>query len=91
MARSPVTDRVWRFEAEPARDDYPWSVLPVKLAERCVLAGSSKRGVVLDPFCGLGSVGVAAIPSGREFIGIEKDRRILQLAWERMRAAGKAC
>jgi hypothetical protein len=78
---------VWTFAENSPRQSYRWSVLPEALAACCVAAGSSEGDVVLDPFCGLGSVGVAAMRQGREFIGIEIERRTLQLAWERLRRA----
>lgn len=46
---------------------------PVELLKRFVLCSSPEGGVVLDPFCGSGSTGVACCETGREFIGIEID------------------
>jgi site-specific DNA-methyltransferase (adenine-specific)/modification methylase len=42
---------------------------------------------VLDPFMGGASTGVAAIQSGRAFIGIEIEPEFFDLALRRMRAA----
>jgi site-specific DNA-methyltransferase (cytosine-N4-specific) len=78
----------WRFPAEAAREDYGWSTLPVPLASRCIEASTSPGDLVLDPFCGLASAGVAALQLGRRFLGIDTDRRALQLAWSRLRNAG---
>ena len=41
-------------------------------------------GVVLDPFMGSGTTGVAAINSGRKFIGIEIERKYFDIACERI-------
>ena len=82
-----LPEGVWRFAMPAAREDYAWSVLPEELAARCVEASTVAGDVVLDPFCGLGSVGVAALRRGRAFVGIERERRVLQLAWERLRNA----
>jgi len=50
------------------------AIFPVELAERCIkLAGIKKDGVVLDPFCGIGSTLVAAKSLGVKAIGIEID------------------
>ena len=41
-------------------------------------------GIVLDPFCGSGSTGVAAITEGRRFLGIEMVEPIYQTAVARL-------
>ncbi len=48
----------------------------------------TKRGqTVLDPFCGSGSAGVAALQEGRRFVGIELIREWHEVAEERLRQA----
>jgi DNA modification methylase len=86
-SRDAASQEVWRFTASP-EVNYRWSVLPVELASRCVMRSSLPGDTVLDPFCGLGSVGVAALKAGRSFVGIERERRVLQRAWERLRRCG---
>ena len=44
-------------------------------------------GRVLDPFMGSGSTGVAAIQSGREFVGVEIDERYFDIACKRIEQA----
>jgi len=51
----------------------------------CRLTAPPGGGVVLDPFCGSGSTGVAAILEGRSFIGIELDPAHAEVACERLR------
>ena len=46
-------------------------------------------GVVLDPFCGSGTTGVACIAEGRRFIGIEKDPESFRIAQLRIAHAIK--
>ena len=46
---------------------------PERLLERIVLASTNPGDVVLDPFCGSGTTGVAALRHGRRFIGIDMD------------------
>jgi DNA modification methylase len=46
-----------------------------------------KADVVLDPFMGSGTTGVAASQLGRSFIGIERDPRYFKIACERIEAA----
>lgn len=44
---------------------------PPEVCEPLVRYSSPPGGIVLDPFCGSGQIGVAAIRAGREFIGID--------------------
>jgi site-specific DNA-methyltransferase (adenine-specific) len=53
------------------------------LAQFMPIAGD----VVLDPFMGAGSTGIAAVQSGRRFIGIEIDPRYFEIACRRIEAA----
>lgn len=57
-----------------------FAVMPLALAERCVLAGCKPGGIVLDPFCGSGTTGLAAAKHGRRFVGIDLNRDYLDLA-----------
>ena len=41
-------------------------------------------GIVLDPFMGVGSTGIACIQSDRNFIGIELDDNYYSIAKERL-------
>lgn len=61
------------------------TVKPIALMEYlCRLTSTPTGGLVLDPFCGSGSTGIAALRMGRKFIGIEKDPESYQLARKRM-------
>lgn len=51
----------------------------------CVLATPS-GGMILDPFMGSGTTGMAAIAAGHPFLGIEKDPTYLNIAAARMRS-----
>lgn len=44
-------------------------------------------GVVLDPFMGSGTTGVACVQTGRKFIGIEMEERYFDIACERIENA----
>ncbi|WP_033315201.1 DNA-methyltransferase [Robiginitomaculum antarcticum] len=50
---------------------------PESLLERVVLASTHEGDIVLDPFCGSGTTGVAALRHGRRFIGIDMDNAYL--------------
>ena len=64
------TGDVWRLPITRARDGHP-AGYPVELARRCIVAGCPPGGVVLDPFAGSGTTGVAALDTGRRFLGVE--------------------
>jgi len=60
---------------------------PVALMEYLIKSYSKGNNVILDPFMGSGSTGVAAINTGRMFIGIEKDTEFFDIAVERIKKA----
>lgn len=53
---------------------------PVWLCEQIILTYTNPGDTVLDPCMGSGSIGVACIKNGRNYIGIEKDQEIFQKA-----------
>ena len=53
------------------------ATFPEKLAERCVLAGSARGDVVLDPFAGTSVTGIAALRNGRDYVGLDISREYL--------------
>lgn len=57
---------------------------PVELMEILVKNSSNENEVVLDPFCGIGSTGVAAMNLGRKFIGCEIDKKYFNITKERL-------
>lgn len=61
---------------------------PIALYERCILASTQPGDLVLDPFCGSGTSGVAAYLHGRSYIGIDQDRQWLDVAAARLRDTG---
>ncbi len=50
---------------------------PLALLERIVLACTNENDIVLDPFCGSATAGVAAMRNGRRFIGIDAEEEYL--------------
>ncbi len=57
---------------------------PVALFERVIALCAADGEAVADPFMGSGTSGVAAVRSGRPFIGIEKDPAYFDIACERI-------
>jgi DNA modification methylase len=60
--------------------------LPLALVEPIVLCASMPGDLVVDPFNGSGTTGVAAVRNGRKYVGIEKSEKFADLSDMRMRA-----
>ena len=58
---------------------------PVELLDRIIRCSSNPGEMVLDPFSGSATTGVAALGNRRRFIGIETDAEYLDLAKRRAR------
>lgn len=72
--------RMWR-EEPAAVEGYGFETIGPELA--AMLVGAGPRGPVLDPFAGVGTVGVAANQLGLPFTGIEIDPMVAFVAKER--------
>lgn len=57
---------------------------PLKLIQQVILTASKKGDLILDPFFGSGTTGVVAKALGRNWIGIEKEEKYVNLAKERI-------
>lgn len=77
------TNSLWRIPCETKRD-HP-APFPVALAERLIKLYSWPGQMVLDPFAGSGSTGVAAVKHGREFRGCDISQAYVDMANERIR------
>jgi len=60
---------------------------PLRLMEWLVARVTAPGELVLDPFMGSGTTGVACINTGRKFVGIEKEPHYFEIACARIRAA----
>ncbi|HSN91307.1 MAG TPA: site-specific DNA-methyltransferase [Anaeromyxobacteraceae bacterium] len=60
---------------------------PLALLERVLAASAAEGDLVLDPFCGSGTTGVAALRAGCRFLGLEKDPTFAELSAVRLREA----
>lgn len=56
---------------------------PFDLLKRIVLASTNKGDIVLDPFTGSSTTGLACYLYGRSFIGIDNDKKYLDLSIKR--------
>lgn len=70
------------------RNTHP-TVKPITLMRWLCRLVTPLGGIVLDPFMGSGSTGLAALVEGMGFLGIEAERDYYELALRRTRAAIK--
>ena len=70
---------VWDIPTQPFTAAH-FAVMPVTLAQRCILAGCKPGGTVLDPFSGSGTTGYAAQRTGRKYVGIDINAEYLNLS-----------
>jgi site-specific DNA-methyltransferase (cytosine-N4-specific) len=63
---------VWTLAARPSPPGYP-PAFPLGIPLRCIAAGARPGGVVLDPFSGAGTTGLAARMLGRSYLGIDRN------------------
>ena len=61
--------------------------LPLALLRPIIGCASDPGDLVIDPFVGSGTTGVAALELDRRFIGIEKDLKYVKLSQTRILAA----
>lgn len=76
---------VWTFPIERG-DRVHTTQKPLDLMLRLVEQFTDPDDLVLDPFCGSGTTGVACLRLGRRFIGIERDEKYHAVATERLKA-----
>jgi site-specific DNA-methyltransferase (adenine-specific) len=77
---------VWDFtmsNTHPDRVGYP-NQKPIEIIEPFVLAHTLPGDLVLDPFCGSGSTGAAALKHGRRFVGIDVSSSAVEVSKKRL-------
>ena len=75
---------IWRFP--PERNNPHPAPFPVRLPLRCIFSilGETQKAVVLDPYLGSGTTGIAAKLLGYSFVGIDISKEYLDLARKRI-------
>ena len=79
-----LTKSIWRFPAESAKRIGHPAPFPIELVRRCIELFSFSNEVILDPFMGSGSTAIAALKSGRRFIGYEINSEYIELSNKRI-------
>lgn len=76
---------VWKY---PPRQDKEFVCpFPHDIIRRLLIASCKPNGIVLDPFCGSGTVGEVCADLGLRFVGLDKDSKSLAIAKRRIKAA----
>jgi site-specific DNA-methyltransferase (cytosine-N4-specific) len=76
---------VWNIMTEGYKGAH-FAVFPPKLVELCILGGTDKGQLVLDPFFGTGTVGAVSKQRGRLCVGIEMKPDYAKMASVRIRS-----
>ncbi len=78
------TKSIWSFPTESAtRVGHP-APFPVELPYRLIQLYTFEGDVVLDPFCGSGTTCIAALKTGRHYIGFDNNPEYVELARKRI-------
>ncbi|MBP3041834.1 site-specific DNA-methyltransferase [Bacillaceae bacterium Marseille-Q3522] len=86
-----MTD-VWKLPAVQQSEKlfgYHPTQKPLHLLKRVIISSTCTNNVILDPFCGSGTTGVAAILLRRKFIGIENENSYIKIAIKRVSSVYK--
>jgi site-specific DNA-methyltransferase (adenine-specific) len=79
------TKSIWNFAAESARKVGHPAPFPVELPRRLLQLYTFDNEIVLDPFMGSGQTAIAAVKSGRHYVGYEIDQKYVDLATLRIK------
>ena len=74
---------VWDINTQPTKDAH-FATFPAGLVEPIIRLSTVPGDVVLDPFIGSGTTGLAALGNGRRFIGIELNPDYVEIAERRL-------
>ncbi len=78
------TKSVWVMSPESARKVGHPAPFPVELPYRLTQLYTFSGDIVLDPFMGSGSTAIAALQSGRKYVGYDIDPEYIRLAQDRI-------
>ena len=75
---------VWSINKRPYKGAH-FATYPEELIEPCILAGSEKGDIILDPFMGSGTTAVVAKKNSRSYYGCELHKEYASLQTDRIR------
>jgi DNA modification methylase len=70
---------IWVITTQPQREAH-FAVFPEEIPRICILSGSKKGDIVIDPFAGTNTTGRMAKKLGRAFIAIELNPKYIEIA-----------
>lgn len=79
------TKSIWTMNAESARRIGHPAPFPEELPYRLIQLYSFKNDIILDPFMGSGTTGIAALKSDRRFVGYEINDDYIKLSETRLK------
>lgn len=79
-----VDSNVWDIAIAQNKTDHP-AVFPIEIPLRHIKTWSNEGDVVLDPFMGSGTTGLAALELGRKFIGVDLNKDYCRMAEKRIK------
>ena len=78
---------VWTYK-RPAKNEKKYgkhpTQKPIDLMLNLILMSTKENDLVLDPFCGSGTTGVASVRLNRRFIGIDNFEEYIELSKKRI-------
>ncbi len=83
-----INARVWDGNRSNGEKEHP-TQKPVELMKWCISKLPNNCNLILDPFMGSGTTGVACQQMGKNFIGIELDQQYFDIACKRIEEASK--
>lgn len=86
-AVSALFDVLSEIRGRAKQGNHHCTIKPLALMRYLVRLVTRKGGIVLDPFMGSGTTGVAAIQEGMNFIGVEREPHYYEIAQRRISQA----
>ena len=80
------TKAIWNMNAVSARRIGHPAPFPIELPYRLIQLYSFKTDIILDPFMGSGTTGLAAIKSERYFVGYDNNKEYIKLSEKRIQS-----
>lgn len=75
-----IDESVWSIP-HPTRNTLPHTAMfPEELTDKIIQAACPPKGLVIDPFCGVGTACFSALKLGRIFIGIDLQKDYINIA-----------